>query len=98
MCKTIIQASELKDNSERISINRSDYTIFLMGAISMFPSVKLSMVKLVVDFFTRDLTPHEKMTINRCLDMIRFGMGHMLLTFQDEYWEYDGGQSVGVGG
>ena len=92
--KTIIQASELKDDLERLSINRSDYTIFSMDAISMYPSVKFSMVKLAVAFFARDLKPHEKTTINRCLDMIRFGMGHTLLNFQDEYWEYGGDKSV----
>ena len=92
MRKTIIQASELKDDLERLSINRSDYTIFSMDAISMYPSVKFSMVKLAVPFFARDLKPHEKTTINRCLDMIRFGMGHTLLNFQDEYWEYGGRQ------
>ena len=65
-----------------------------MDAISMYPAVKFLMVKLAVAFFAYDLKPHEKETIKRCLDKVRFGMGRMLLTSQDKYWEYGGDRSV----
>ena len=65
-----------------------------MDTISMYLPVKYSMVKLAVDCFIRDLTTKEKITINRCLDMVCFGVSHMLLNFQDEYWEYGGADII----
>ena len=92
--KTIIQASDLKDDFNPLKINRYDNTIFSMDEISMQPSIKFSIVKLAVAFFARDLPTKEKTTINRCLDMLHFGMDHTLLTFEEKYWNYDGVKSV----
>jgi hypothetical protein len=39
-----------------------------------------------MDSRTRD----EKATISDCLEMIRFGMGHQLITFEDKCYECSG--------
>jgi hypothetical protein len=33
-------------------------------------------------------------TVNECLELIQFGMENTLLTFQDQYYIYDGDQSL----
>jgi len=94
MRKTIIQASDVKESLEALAITKANYTIFSIDAVNMYPSVKFSMVERAVDFFSQSLTESEKATIKRCLAMIRYGMGHTLLTFQDQYWEWGGTEDI----
>ena len=43
-------------------------------------------------YYSKNLSVKEKETINHCLDMIKFGMCNTLISFEDQYYEYDGGK------
>jgi hypothetical protein len=47
-------------------------------------------VERAINFFSSSLGEKEKEKIKVCLKMIAFRMGNTLLTFVDQYYEYDG--------
>ena len=61
---------------------------------AFYPSVRYKLVEKAVKFFSENLTDEEEDTIKHCLDMIKFGMGNTLITFRDQYYEYDGGREI----
>ena len=98
----IVQASDLKERLEEKKLVREEVTIASVGAINMYPSIKLATIKNAVRFFARTLTMATKKTINLCLELIRFGMSSTLICFDGEYYEYYGGekeeQGLAIGG
>jgi hypothetical protein len=66
------------------------YTVFSLDIESFYPSVAYSLVEITISYFTQKLPMKEKLTIQKCLKYIRFGMGNTLITFEDKYFEYDG--------
>jgi hypothetical protein len=92
MDKTIIQASDLKEELEKLGIKSNNTTIVSIDAEAYYPSIKLKLVRKAVKFYSEGLNTKEKDTINHCLDMIKFGMCNTLITFEDQYYEYDGGK------
>ena len=91
MAKTIIQASDLKKEIEGLNITNTNSTIVSIDAENYYPSIKFKLVKKAIYYFSKDLSEENIIKIEDCLDMIKFGMGHTLLTFVDKYYEYDGG-------
>lgn len=69
-------------------------TIISLDIEAMYPSIKFKHVQQAVEFFSGGLSIAEKRTINECLQLIRFGMENTLLTFQDQYYVYDGDRSL----
>ena len=65
-----------------------------IDAEAFYPSVRYKLVEKAVKFFSENLTDEEEDTIKHCLDMIKFGMGNTLITFRDQYYEYDGGREI----
>ena len=92
--KTIVQASDLKQKLEKIDITRSGHTIASIDAKTMYPLVRFEHIKQAVDFFSRGISEEDKRTINRCLEMVKFGMANTIVTFKDEYWDYCGAVPV----
>jgi len=90
MSKTIIQASDLKDQLENRGITCNNSTIVSIDAENFYPSVRLKLVRNAVNHFSENLPEEDQITIEHCLDLIKFGMQSTLLTFVDKYYEYDG--------
>ena len=92
--KTIIQASDLKDKLEGLGIKNNEHTIVSMDIEVMYPSVSFRMVEKAVVFFLKDCPEEDKQLARRCLDMLKFGMGNTLITFEGKYWECGGDKDV----
>jgi hypothetical protein len=60
----------------------------------MYPSNKFKHIQNVVEYFSSGLSERDMDTVNECLELIRFGMENTLLTSQDQYYIYDGDQSL----
>ena len=67
-------------------------TIASVDAINMYRSIDLSTIKKAVIFFARKLTASTKKTINICLELTQFGMSSTLISFDDKYYKYHGGE------
>jgi len=52
--------------------------------------VRLKPVRKAVCHFSKDLPEEDQITIEHCLDLIKFGMQSTLLTFVDKCYEHDG--------
>ena len=78
----------MKREFGKIKINKKTHTIVSLDAINMYPSITFEMVKKAVYYFGSKLPAIEKENIEKCLEMIDFGMGNTLLTFRDKYWQY----------
>ena len=50
----------------------------------------LATINKAVRFFVRTLITATKITINLCLELIRFGMSSTLICFDGEYYKYHG--------
>ena len=55
----------------------------------MYLSIKFTLVKKAISFFTRNLPKNQQYTIILCLKLIVFGMSSTLLTFGAKYFDYD---------
>ena len=86
----ILQTSDLKEILEELEVKREEVTIWSLDAINMYPSIKLSTIKKVVIFFSRKLTAATKKTTNLRLELIRFGMGSTLISFDGDYYKHGG--------
>ena len=68
----------------------------------MYPSIKLATIRKVVRYFARKITRETNKTINLCLDLIHFWMSSTLISFNGDYYKYQGGereeQVLAIGG
>lgn len=92
--RTIVQASDLKTQLDRLGLNRKEVTIASVYAEAMCPSIKYQLVPDSVEWFAWQLDEQDRETVPSCLEFIKFGMGNMLITFDGIYDLYDGGLSL----
>jgi hypothetical protein len=84
----------LKEKLESLHICQDDVTIISLDIEAMYPSIKFKHVQNAVEYFISGLSERDMETVNECLELIRIGMENSLLTFQDQYYIYDGDQSL----
>ena len=58
----------------------------------MYPSVRLSLIRKAITYYSTELLEDTHKTIDECLEMIGFGMQSCLITFDRRYYEYRGGE------
>eukprot|EP00957_Ditylum_brightwellii_P210578 15365129-Ditylum_brightwellii.AAC.1 len=87
---TITQASDLKSKLEKLEIKQNQGTIMSMDIVNMYPSCKLKLIKQAFRHYARNLPPKDKKKIEKCIEMIAFGMKATLICYQDEYFNYKG--------
>jgi hypothetical protein len=93
--RTIVQASDLKEKLESLRICQDDVSIISLDIeAAVYPSIKFKHVQNVVEYFSSGLSERGIETVNECLELICFGMENTLLTSQDQYYIYDGDQSL----
>jgi hypothetical protein len=88
----IEQASHLKTQLEELQLTPRANTIISIDAQDYYPSIKFKLVKQAIDYFSSKLPQQDRLTIDMCLDMIKFGMSSTYFRFQDQYYKYDGDQ------
>jgi len=74
MSKTTIQASDLKENLENQGMTCNNSTTVPTDAEDFYPSVRLKLVRKAICHFSKDLPEEDQITIEHCLDLIKFGM------------------------
>ena len=93
--RTITQASSLKENLEELGLKRGDCTIASIDAEAMYPSIKFDLIKKAVEYYARNITDENEIDkVNKCLDLIKFGMNTTLIQFCGVYYLYDGDKEV----
>ena len=70
---------------EKLKLKKNDVTIAKLDTEAMYPSIQFLLVKKVVRYVSRDLSEEDKRKIEKCLEMIGFGMKNTLVTFIDKY-------------
>ena len=88
--RTITQASSLKEELEELKISKRQVTIAKLDIVAMYPSIQFKLVRKAVEFFSKSLTKRDKKKIEKCLEMVKFGMSNTLVSFIDKFYEYDG--------
>ena len=63
----------------------------LIDAINMYPSIKTTMIRKAVSFFSKGITTAINNKIVLCLDLIHLVMGSTLIDFDRYYYKYHGG-------
>jgi len=93
--RTITQAASLKEKLEVLDLKRGDCTIASVDAEAMYPSIKFDLIKKAIEFYARDITDENEIEkINKCLDLIQFGMSTTLIQFCRVYYLYNGNKEV----
>jgi hypothetical protein len=87
---TIQQASDLKQTLEKLNLRKNKVTIMSLDIVNMYPSTKLSLIKQAIRYYAKDLSTTNRNIIERCIEMIAFGMKTTLVRFQDKYYNYKG--------
>ena len=83
--KSIIQASDLKQQLEIPNIRNSKHTVISIDAEKMFPSIKFGQIQKAVNYFLRKVPKAEKEKAEKCLDLVKFGMANTLITIEEKY-------------
>ena len=65
MEKKIIQVKEVVDKIGKITFLKTNTTIFLLNIENMYPSIKYSVVKKAVNFFSKKLQLEERTKIKK---------------------------------
>ena len=78
----------MKEDLEKRKLNKLLHTLVSLDAIDMYPSINFDMVKKAVDHFSKALPTKDKETIEKCLEMIEFGMSNTLITFLEKHYQY----------
>jgi len=90
LSKTIIQSSDVKENLENQGTTCNNSTTASTVAEDFYPSARLKPVRTAVCHFSKDLPEEDQITIEHCLDLIKFGMQSTPLAFVDKCHEHDG--------
>eukprot|EP00957_Ditylum_brightwellii_P144821 11030464-Ditylum_brightwellii.AAC.1 len=61
-----------------------------LDIVNMYPSTKLYLIKQAFHYYAKDLSTTNRNLIERCIEMIAFGMKTTLVRFQDKYYNYKG--------
>ena len=63
---------------------------------SMYPSIKFDLIRKAINHYSRSLNQSLKDTVLHvvCLDLIKVGMNTTILTFDGNYYLYDGDKKV----
>ena len=67
-------------------------TIVSIDAVDYYPSVRFKLVRKAIQYYCRTLPAEDRVKIQDCLELIKFGMASTLFSFQGQYYEYDGDQ------
>jgi len=80
---------------EELDIKQGDCTIASVDAEAMYPSIKFDLIKKAIEFYAKNITDENEIEkINKCLDLIQFGMCTTLIQFCGVYYLYDGDKEV----
>jgi hypothetical protein len=61
----------------------------------MYPSIKFDLIKKAFEYYSRNINDEKEVDkINKCLDLIKFGMNTTLIQFCGVYYLYDGDKEV----
>jgi hypothetical protein len=78
----IIQASSLKENLEELGLKQGNCVIASVNIEAMYPSIKFDVIKIAVVYYARNITDENEIDkVNKCLDLIKFGMNTTLIQF-----------------
>jgi len=89
MSKTTIQAFDLKENLKNQGITCNSSTTVSTDAENFCPSVRLKLVRKAVHHLSKNQPEEDQISIEHCLDLIKFGMQSTLLAFVDKCCEHD---------
>jgi hypothetical protein len=93
--RTITQASSLKRILEELHLKQGECTIASVDAEAMYPSIKFDLIKKAVEYYARNITDENEMAkVDKCLELIKFGMNTTLIQFCGVYYLYDGDKDV----
>ena len=56
-----------------------------IDAEKMYPSIKCGIIKKAVSFFSKNIKQDQLKSIDKCLEMIKFGMSTTFIQFKDQY-------------
>ena len=85
---TITQSSHLKCTLERLNLNTVNCAVTSIDIRDMYPSCKFKLIKQAIHYYSEDFTEEEMAVIEAALEMLKFSMGNILVTFRDRYYEY----------
>jgi len=86
----IEQSYHLKRHLETLNLTATNSTLASIDATKYYTSIRYKLVKKAIEYFSRDLSPEDKATIEIGLSMIQKGMNSTYLSFKDKYYQYDG--------
>jgi hypothetical protein len=102
--RTIVQASSLKENLEILGLKQNNCVIASVDAEAMYPSIKFDLIKKASEYYSKNINDENEVDkINKCLDLIKFGMNTSTLiqfcgvytsTMATKKWRTGGSQLV----
>ena len=77
---------------ENLKIKEGETTLASLDIENMYPSVRLSLIRKAVTFYSTGVKENISKTIEECWKMIEFGMQSCLIIFDGRYYEYSIGE------
>ena len=60
----------------------------------MYPSIKFGLVEKAIHHFLYNASNADRERAKQCLELVKFGMTQIFITFKDTYWIYRGTVSM----
>eukprot|EP00957_Ditylum_brightwellii_P023500 1773253-Ditylum_brightwellii.AAC.1 len=84
------QASDLKETTKGLKLQKKDVTIASSGVVNMYPSTKLQLPQKALKHYSRKLPKKEQDRMNKCIKLISFGIELTLARFKVTYYNHNG--------
>ena len=85
--RTINNSFDLKSQLELLDLREDEVTAVSIDIKDMYPMCKFGAVKDAVNHYARVLSDPQRSTIKKCLEILKFSMGHTIVQFQGEYYD-----------
>ena len=73
----------MKEKIETLEVKKNEVTLAKLDTVAMYPSIQFLLVKKAVRFNSKELSKRDKEKIEKCLEVIGFGMKNTLVCFID---------------
>jgi hypothetical protein len=87
-CHSLKSSLELKKHFENNNLQKDDCTIVSLDIKDMYPQCKFRAVKAAVHYYALQLDRNQRERTKKCLDILKFSMGNMIVSFLDKYYKY----------
>eukprot|EP00957_Ditylum_brightwellii_P125344 9553436-Ditylum_brightwellii.AAC.1 len=65
-------------------------TLISLDIDNMYLSIRVKIIQKALDYYTSKLPISARKAVQKCMEIVKFGMKSTLIRFRDKYYKYNG--------